>query len=227
MFMRNAASPHFLGEAGGANPAGSGGSSRRLRGVETDATLVERLRGGDEAAFVTLVGRYHEPMVRLARSIVSSQAVAEEAVQDTWLGVIRGIERFEGRSSIKTWLFRILVNRARTAGAREERTVAVDPTDAVNPANFDAAGQWIDPVAQWRQEFDDRLDAAIWAPILRSALDQLPPRQRAVVVLRDVEGLSGDEVCTVLGLTAGNQRILLHRGRSRMREILDADVRKG
>ena len=90
----------------------------RLRGVETDASLVDRLRDGDEAAFVTLVGRYHQPMLRLARSMVSSEAVAEEAVQDTWLGVVRGIERFEGRSSFKTWLFRILVNRARSAGAR-------------------------------------------------------------------------------------------------------------
>jgi RNA polymerase sigma-70 factor (ECF subfamily) len=204
-----------------------GGPGSTLRTVETDAALVDRLRDGDESAFVTLVGRYHEPMVRLARSIVSNQAVAEEAVQDTWLGVVRGIERFEGRSSFKTWLFRILVNRARTAGAREERSVPLDAEHAVDPAHFDAYGQWAEPVQRWGQELDDRLESAVWAPILRSALEQLPARQRTVVVLRDVEGLSSDEVCSVLGISGGNQRILLHRGRSRMREMLDAEMRRG
>jgi RNA polymerase sigma-70 factor (ECF subfamily) len=190
--------------------------------VEHDAALVDRLREGDEEAFVTLVGRYHEPMVRLARSMVSSQAVAEEAVQDTWLGVVRGIESFEGRSSIKTWLFRILVNRARTAGAREERSVPMEAAHAVDTANFDADGQWADPLERWRHD----LEAVDWAPILRSALERLPARQRTVVVLRDVEGLSSDEVCSVLDISAGNQRILLHRGRSRMRALLDPEMRK-
>lgn len=205
---------------GAGGVTGRGGAST-LCAVEADASLVDRLRGGDEAAFVTLVGRYHQPMVRLARTMVSSEAVAEEAVQDTWLGVVRGIERFEGRSSFKTWLFRILANRARSAGAREER---IDPIAAVDAGRFDAGGQWADPVEQWRTELDDRLEAAIWAPILKSALEQLPSRQRTVVVLRDVEGLSSDEVCSVLGISAGNQRILLHRGRSRMREILDSEI---
>jgi RNA polymerase sigma-70 factor (ECF subfamily) len=228
MFMRESMSPAPYAEARGIHlRAVLGGSGPRLRTVETDAALVDRLRDGDESAFVTLVGRYHEPMVRLARSMVSSEAVAEEAVQDTWLGVVRGIERFEGRSSIKTWLFRILVNRARTAGAREERSVPLDAEHAVDPAHFDAAGQWAEPVQRWRQEFDDRMESAVWAPILRSALEQLPARQRTVVVLRDVEGLSSDEVCSVLGISGGNQRILLHRGRSRMREMLDADMRRG
>jgi RNA polymerase sigma-70 factor, ECF subfamily len=206
--------------------AASEGPARRLRDVEADAALVDRLRGGDEAAFVTLVGRYHQPMLRLARSMVPSEAVAEEAVQDTWLGVVRGIERFEGRSSFKTWLFRILVNRARTAGTREERLLPLDAGTAVDAGRFDAGGQWADPVAQWRTEFDDRLEAAVWAPILKSALELLPSRWRTVVVLRDVEGLSGDEVCGVLGISAGNQRILLHRGRSRMREILDVAIER-
>jgi RNA polymerase sigma-70 factor, ECF subfamily len=228
VFIREATGQWLLAEDRGISlPAAAGGSGPRLRGVDSDARLVERLRVGDEAAFVTLVGRYHEPMVRLARSIVASHAVAEEAVQDTWLGVVRGIERFEGRSSIKTWLFRILVNRARTAGAREERNLPVDPEHAVDPGSFDADGQWADPVERWRQELDDRLEAATWAPILRSALERLPARQRTVVVLRDVEGLSSDEVCSVLGISGGNQRILLHRGRSRMREMLDSEMRKG
>src|ERR1700680_1935599 len=213
-------------ERGSIPPAAADSQGPRLRDVEYDAPLVGRLRGGDEEAFVTLVGRYHEPMVRLARSMVSSQAVAGEAVQDTWLGVGCGIERFEGRSSIKTWLFRILVNRARTAGAREERSVPMEAAHAVDPANFDADGQWADPVERWRQDLEDRLEAVDWAPILRSALERLPARQRTVVVLRDVEGLSSDEVCSVLGISAGNQRILLHRGRSRMRELLDPEMRK-
>jgi RNA polymerase sigma-70 factor, ECF subfamily len=208
--------------SGGLQPGGEGPASR-LRDMEADASLVDRLREGDEAAFVTLVGRYHQPMLRLARSMVASEAVAEEAVQDTWLGVVRGIERFEGRSSFKTWLFRILVNRARSAGAHEERTEAIA---SVDPDRFDAGGQWADPVDQWRAAVDDRLEAAVWAPILKSALEQLPARQRTVVVLRDVEGLSSDEVCAALGVTAGNQRILLHRGRTRMREILDDEMRK-
>jgi RNA polymerase sigma-70 factor, ECF subfamily len=205
-------------------PSGGGGQASTLRDVEAEASLVDRLRGGDEAAFVTLVGRYHQPMLRLARSMVSSEAVAEEAVQDTWLGVVRGIDRFEGRSSFKTWLFRILVNRARSAGTKEERLVPLDDGPVVDAGRFDAGGQWADPVAQWRTEFEDRLEAAVWAPILKTALEQLPSRQRTVVVLRDVEGLSGDEVCGVLGISAGNQRILLHRGRSRMRELLDGQM---
>jgi len=191
-----------------------------------DLELLSRLRNGDEEAFVMLVARYHESMLRLARSIVSSEAVAEEAVQDTWLGVVRGIERFEGRSSFKTWLFRILVNRARSAGAREQRHALVESAHVVDPTRFDTHGQWADPLEQWAQESDDRLEAAIWAPILKSALDEMPQRQRTVIVLRDVEGLSSDEVCAVLGISGGNQRILLHRGRSRLREILESELRK-
>ncbi len=198
-----------------------------LRIVETDVQLLSRLRNGDEEAFVMLVGRYQQPMLRLARSMVPNQEVAEEAVQDTWMGVVRGIEQFEGRSSFKTWLFRILTNRTRTAGSREHHHAALESLHAVDPARFDAQGQWTDPLDRWTEETDDRLEAAIWAPILKSALDDLPPRQRQVVILRDVEGLSNDEVCNVLGVSSGNQRILLHRGRSRLREILEAELEKG
>lgn len=137
--------------------------------------MLARLREGDEAAFVTLVGRYQQPMLRLARSFAPSQAVAEEAVQDTWLGLVRGIERFEGRSSFKTWLFAILVNRARSAGAREPATAPMESLHTVDPARFDNQGQWADPVSGWTDQSEDRLDAAAWAPILRSALDDLPP----------------------------------------------------
>ena len=204
----------------------TGPSSPTLRAVEMDVELLSRLRNGDEEAFVILVARYQQPMLRLARSMVSNQAVAEEAVQDTWLGVVRGIERFGGRSSFKTWLFQILANRARTAASREPVNAPIEALSAVDPTRFDAQGQWADPLDQWTQESDERLDAATWAPILKSALDELPPRQRQVVMLRDVEGLSNDEACAVLGISVGNQRILLHRGRSRLREILDAEIEK-
>jgi RNA polymerase sigma-70 factor, ECF subfamily len=194
--------------------------------VETDVELLTRLRNGDEEAFVSLVTRYQPSMLRLAGTMVSSRAVAEEAVQDTWMGVVRGIERFEGRSSCKTWLFRILTNRARSAGSREPHHTAMESLHAVDPLRFDAQGHWADPLDRWTEESDDRLDAAIWAPVLRSALADLPPRQRQVVLLRDVEGLSGHEVCSVLDVSSGNQRILLHRGRSRLREILEAELEK-
>jgi RNA polymerase sigma-70 factor, ECF subfamily len=195
--------------------------------VDVDVEILSRLRDGDEEAFVTLVGRYQQPMLRLARCFVPSQAVAEEAVQDTWLGLVRGLERFEGRSTFKTWLFRILVNRARTAGSREHSTTPMESLHAVDPTRFDAQGHWADPVDRWVEESDARLDAAAWTPILKSALEDLPPRQRLVVLLRDVEGLSHDEACAVLEISVGNQRVLLHRGRSQLREILDAKMRKG
>jgi RNA polymerase sigma-70 factor, ECF subfamily len=198
-----------------------------LRAVDTDVEMVARLRDGDEDAFVTLVGRYQQPMLRLARSFVSSQAVAEEAVQETWLGLVRGIEKFEGRSSFKTWLFRILVNRARSAGIKEHPAAPTEALHAVDPSRFNAEGQWADPVDAWIEESEQRLDAATWSPILKSALQDLPPRQRQVVLLRDVEGLSHDEACAVLGISVGNQRVLLHRGRSQLRGILEATMGKG
>jgi len=191
-----------------------------IRAVETDAELLERLRAGDEGAFVFLVDRYQQPMLRFARSLVTNQAVAEEAVQDTWIGVVRGLERFEGRSSLKTWLFRILANRARSAVAGEHRHIPVEPGRAVDSGFFDDVGAWRTPLEPWGDEADARLEAAKLAPFLRAALEGLPERQRQVVLLRDVEGLSSDDVCDVLEITAGNQRLLLHRGRNRLREAL-------
>jgi len=205
----------------------SGPGHHTLRAVDPDLEMVTRLRTGDEEAFVTLVSRYQQPMLRLARSFVPSQAVAEEAVQDTWLGLVRGIERFEGRSSFKTWLFRILVNRARSAGTKEHPAAPTEALHAVDPSRFNAEGQWADPVDRWVEESERRLDAATWSPILKAALDDLPPRQRQVVLLRDVEGLSHDEACAVLGISVGNQRVLLHRGRSQLRGILEAKMGKG
>jgi RNA polymerase sigma-70 factor (ECF subfamily) len=194
-----------------------------MRAVETDVELLTRLREGDEHAFIVLVGRYQESMLRVARSFVQSRAVAEEAVQETWIGVVKGIERFEGRSSLKTWLFSILVNRAQSAGSREHKHADVERESEFR---FTADGAWSDPVERWVDESDDRLDAAAWSPFLKAALDKLTPRQRQVVLLRDMEGLSGNEVSSLLGISSGNQRLLLHRGRNQLRDTLDAAMRK-
>ena len=191
-----------------------------------DVELLARLRKGDEQAFVMLVARYQQHLLRLARSFVPSQAVAEEAVQDTWMGVVRGLEGFEGRSSFKTWLFQILVNRAQSAGSRERSNIPLERLPVVDPLRFDAQGHWADPVDRWAEDVEDRLDAVTWLPILKAAIDDLPPGQRQVVLLRDIEGLSSEEACSVLGISAGNQRILLHRGRSRLRGLLEADMER-
>lgn len=194
--------------------------------VETDDENLSRLRNGDEDAFVLLVGQYHQSMLRLARSLVFSNAVAEEIVQDTWMGVVRGIDQFEGRSSLKTWLFRILINRARSAASKEHFAAPIESLHAVDPVRFDVNGHWADPLDRWQEDLENRLDAEQLMPMMQSALDDLPPRQRQVVILRDVEGLSNDETCSSLGISVANQRVLLHRGRSRLREIVEARVDK-
>jgi RNA polymerase sigma-70 factor, ECF subfamily len=192
---------------------------------EEDGELVARLRAGDEEAFVGLVQRHHASMVRLARAFVSSNAIAEEVVQDTWLGVLRGIDGFAGRSSLRTWLLRILVNRARTTGMRERRSVAIgDAGPAVDASRFDAAGAWSSPPRHWVQDSEDRLLAQSLARRIEQTLQELPARQREVVTLRDVQGLSGREVCEVLDISEANQRVLLHRARGRLRQALEDAV---
>lgn len=209
-----------------ARPAPTNGGARpNLAAVVTDAELLEKVRAGEESAFVDLVGRYQGSLRRVARAYVPSDAVAEEAVQETWLGVLRGMDGFEGRSSFKTWLFRILVNRARSLGSSESRSSPMaDPEPAVDPSRFDPSGAWSRPPEPWELASDDRLVARGWIPRIRSALDELPPRQREVVVLRDVEGMTAEDVCDVLGISGGNQRVLLHRGRSRLRACLEAEL---
>ena len=193
-------------------------------GRDTDAELLARLRAGDERAFVVLVQRYHAAMLRLACSFVPNVAVAEEVVQDTWLGVLRGIGGFEGRSSFRTWVFRILVNRARTAAVRERRTVAVgDGGAAVAASRFDESGGWLSPPEHWIEEAEDRLEAGKVAGLIRTAVDDLPDRQRQVVTLRDIEGLTSEEVCGVLDISESNQRVLLHRARSRLRQAVETE----
>jgi RNA polymerase sigma-70 factor (ECF subfamily) len=193
--------------------------------VDNDADLLKRLRAGEEEAFVLLVARHHTSMLRLARSFVSSGAIAEEVVQDTWLGVLRGIDGFGGRSTLQTWLLRILVNRARSTGVREHRSVPLaDATPAVEESRFDTSGAWCSPPEHWVEESDERLLAEGLAERIHSTLEELPPRQREVVMLRDVDGLSGQEVCEVLSISEANQRVLLHRGRSHLRQALEADL---
>jgi len=189
---------------------------------DPDVELLGALRAGDESAFATLVSRYHMRMLRLAESFVPSRSVAEEVVQDTWLGVVKGIHRFEGRSTVKTWLFRILVNRAKATGAREPRNAALDDGDGLD-GRFDASGHWNQPPEPW-SAVDSRLDANEIAARVKQCLPQLPDGQRQVLVLRDIEGVDSADVCDLLGISATNQRVLLHRARSQVRGLLELEL---
>jgi RNA polymerase sigma-70 factor, ECF subfamily len=194
--------------------------------MESDAELLRKLRVGDEQAFVALVERYNGSMLQIASSFVPSRAVAEEVVQDTWLAVLRGISGFEGRSSLRTWLFSILVNRARSTGTREQRSIPMaDAGPVVDASRFGPDGRWASPPEHWVEEAEDRLASGKIAALLRSAMNDLPVRQREVVMLRDVEGMSSEEVCGVLAISEGNQRVLLHRGRSKLRQVLETELR--
>jgi RNA polymerase sigma-70 factor, ECF subfamily len=196
-----------------------------LPAMEPDEELLRRLRAGDERAFVILVERHNGAMLRLALSFVPSRAVAEEVVQDTWLAALRGLTAFEGRSSLKTWLFSILVNRARTTGVREARSVPVaDAGPAVEASRFGTDGAWAVPPEHWIEEAENRIDAVKLADLLRVVLDTLPARQREVVLLRDVEELSSSDVCQVLAISEANQRVLLHRGRAKLRQALESEL---
>jgi RNA polymerase sigma-70 factor (ECF subfamily) len=198
-----------------------------LNTPSTGGFEMERLRAGDEQTFIDLVRRHHDAMIRVARSMVPSHAVAQEVVQDTWIAVLRGMDGFEGRSSFQTWLYRILINRARSAGVREHRHVPIgDHECSVDPSRFDEDGQWSLPPEHWSDDLDDRLQAGELSASIWSALDELPVRQRSVVALRDLEGMRSTEVCELLDITEANQRVLLHRGRSRMREALEAEFGK-
>jgi RNA polymerase sigma-70 factor (ECF subfamily) len=201
--------------------------------VTGDAEIVERLREGDEAAFAELIGRYGATMLRVAQMYVRDRATAEEVVQETWLAVLKGIDRFEQRSSLKTWIFRILANRAKTRGEREGRTLPFsalagsDPESdepSVDPDRFlgpDSAtpGAWAAPPRAWPQ---DKILERETLGVLKSAIDGLPEAQRAVISLRDVEGWSPMEVADALEISDGNQRVLLHRARSKVRAALES-----
>jgi RNA polymerase sigma-70 factor, ECF subfamily len=195
-----------------------------------DATLLARLRERDEDAFAELVERYDASLRRVVRAYVPSDAVADDVVGETWLGVLRGIDAFEGRSSLKTWLFRIAINRAKTRGARESRSIpfsslvtneAESEEPAVDPDRFDTTGQWGAPPTRWDAKPVTKLLNGELREQLDAAIAKLPDAQRAVLVMRDVEGLDSDEVADALGVTLGNQRVLLHRARSRVRNELE------
>jgi RNA polymerase sigma-70 factor (ECF subfamily) len=191
--------------------------------------LLRRLRDGDEAAFAELVDAYGRGMLRVAQSFVRSRAAAEEVVQDAWLGVLRGLDRFEGRSSLKTWIYRILVNTAKTRGVREARSIpfsalaggdepAVEPERFFGPDHPHAPGGWSAPPSEWPPE---RLEAKETRELIDATIAELPPLQRQVITMRDVEGFSADETCNALEISESNQRVLLHRARARVRRALE------
>jgi RNA polymerase sigma-70 factor, ECF subfamily len=193
--------------------------------VDDDRVLIERLRAGDEAAFRTLVDRHDRTLRRVARTFVRTSSAADEVVQETWLAVVRGLDDFEGRSSLRTWIFSILVNRARTYAVRDARSVpfsALESDDGptVDPAAFGADGRWSSAPPRLDGDPETGLLAAELREHLLQAVDTLPPAQRAVITLRDLVGVSPEEVCELLELSDGNQRVLLHRARARVRTAL-------
>jgi len=189
-----------------------------------------RLRAGDEAAFAELVERYQASMLRVALGFVSSRAVAEEVVQEAWLGVLRGLERFEGRSSLRTWIFRILTNTAKTRGQRESRSVpfsslaTADDEGAVDADRFLPPGHdfWASPPARWDELPEGAMLGRETGRVVAGAIELLPASQQAVITLRDLHGWSSEEVCNALELAGTNQRVLLHRARSKVRAALEA-----
>jgi len=200
---------------------------------DVEAQLITALRERDESAFVALVNRYQASMIRLALVYCGTHAVAEEIVQEAWLGVLQGIDKFEGRSSFKTWLFRILVNRARTRAEREGRTVPFSalqtegPEPAVPAHRFlgddhpDWPAHWAVPPRSWGASPEADLLSKEMLGLVARAIADLPAAQREVITLRDVEGWTPEEVCNVLGVSETNHRVLLHRARSRVRAALE------
>jgi len=201
------------------NPSPTQGSGRSLRFSDEEASLVAALRQGDETAFATLVDRYHAALLRLARAYVSDRIVAEEVVQETWLALVRGIDRFEERCTLKTWLYRVLVYQARHRIKHEARIVSFSAVESRRflPSGGEWAGHWADGLASWDDLPEEQILSKETAAQIELLIAALPPRQRSVIVLRDVEGLDAAEVCEILGLTDSTQRVLLHRARSRVR----------
>jgi len=202
-------------------------SFRLYRDEVDDAELLQRLVEGDEGAFVEIVTRYHETLVRVARYYVKSEASAEDVAQDTWIAVLRGVERFEGRSSFKTWLLRILVNRARTTGVKEHRVIPKDPLSperSVSASRFDQGGTWIDPPVPFTELVDNRIGNGPLVKLVHECISRLPESARAVVTLRDVEGLSTTEVAELLDLSEANVRVILHRSRARIRTEVETTM---
>jgi len=200
--------------------------------MEDESALVAALRDGDEAAFAQLVDKHTPSMLRVARGYVPSQEIAEEVVQETWIALLKGIGKFEGRSSLRTWLFTVMINIAKARGIRERRdadtAIAAFTGGTVDPARFREAD---DPYpGHWKQTeqpspFPDTPEGSVLGDelvdVARRELDKLPERQRVVVALRDMLGFDSSEVCELLDITVANQRVLLHRGRAAVREVLE------
>ena len=202
-----------------------------------EAALVAALRSGDEAAFTALFEKHHASLVRLAMVYVSDRAVAEEVAQETWLGVLQGLKRFEGRSSLKTWIFTILINRAKTRGQRESRSIpfsdlgeadsdsdepALDPSRFFSPSESpQSAGHWKIMPRPWDDLPEARVLSGESGEVIRAAIATLPPAQRQVITLRDIEGFSAEDACNILEISETNQRVLLHRARSKVRRALE------
>ncbi|HEX2414699.1 MAG TPA: sigma-70 family RNA polymerase sigma factor [Thermoleophilaceae bacterium] len=200
----------------------------------SEADTLAALRSGDEAAFVRLVDELSPGLLRMARVYVSTDAAAEEVLQETWLGVLRGLERFEGRSTLKTWIYRILINVAKTRGVRDSRSLpfssafagAVDDEEGLGPDRFLGAdhdrypGHWAVGPLPWPA---DALENAEALRVIAATVERLPARQREVITLRDVVGCTAAETCDALGLSENNQRVLLHRARTRVRAALEKE----
>jgi RNA polymerase sigma-70 factor (ECF subfamily) len=201
--------------------------------IAGDDQTLAALRRGDERAFIELVQLHQPLMLRVARRYVRSSALAEEVVQETWLGVINGLERFEGRASLKTWIFRILTNRALSRAQREGRTIpmssfepAVDP-DRFRPEGDQWPGGWKSFPVSWDGLPEERLLARETLALVGEAIAELPERQHLVILMRDIEGWSAGEVCDALEISEANQRVLLHRARSKVRRVLEAYLEPG
>jgi RNA polymerase sigma-70 factor (ECF subfamily) len=206
---------------------------RSTAGAPQEAELLARLRAGDERAFESLVDAYHGTMIAVARNYVKTRDVAEEVVQEAWLGVLNGLDRFEGRSSLKTWILRIVANTAMGRGGREARTVpfsSLAPADeiepAVEPERFrppgDAfAGHWNGYPGDWSKLPETDLLGRETIDVVKRAIEELPASQQPVITMRDIAGCSSEEVCELLDVSPGNQRVLLHRARSHVRAALE------
>lgn len=200
-----------------------------------DLRMAERLRAGEEEAFRDLINQYYGSMIRVALAHVADRSVAEEVVQDVWMAVLEGLDRFEGRSSLKTWIFSILANKAKTRGVRESRSVPASSLvlqdegadePAVDPSRWRQSGHWKDYWTDYPQSWEEGTPERVLldkegATLLKQAIAALPPRLKQIILLRDVEGLESDEVCAILAISDANQRVLLHRARARVRTMLE------
>lgn len=227
LLPKHISAPHFPGQIQHDSPISDTAVNKH--------ELVQRLRNGDEAAFSSLMDCYHGRLLRFARTFVSNQAVAEEVVQETWMAVLKGIDRFEERSSLKTWIFQILKNRAKTKGKREHRYVPFSDMPSstgqaehaeMEPERFHTSGHltghWVIPPTTWEEITPERLLASKESLTqIENAIQALPPVQRQVIILRDIEDIASGEICEILHITRTNQRVLLHRARIKVRGVLN------